>query len=190
MHSDVRSSRNDVFVLKYWGSLIAAVPAVTLWHDATVIGRLVIVLPFALAAFFLATLVELRIQNGGISYRRFVSWVRVEDGDILATDLAAVPIVGRMSLRRPVLPWGRVYFVLDAPRRRGLFERGEYQLVTALQGRPIPPRPVEPRSSTYRRLGSGLAIGVVAAIVLIAYARRDTVLPPDPTPPSPSGAAS
>lgn len=167
----IRSHRVNAALLKFWAPLLWLAPMATLSRGHLFTGRLLICVPSTLAAVFYLSLAIIRLDNGDLRYRRFLTWTPLPRGEILSGGASWHPLIGYIRLKRPVFPWGRLYFVLDPNLNTNPFSRGDYALVHFLTGDAGPQQRRSPsegaprnRSLELKLVAAGL-IGVVVSLL-------------------------
>lgn len=113
-NQDEFQTNSDVyFVLKLWLPLILlAGMSVVLRqaHHAYALG-----LPIALWAVFNLSAAQVKAGDQVLKYRRLFRWKQVAYEEIRECKVSWLPALGFLRLRQFVPPWGKVYFVLEAP---------------------------------------------------------------------------
>lgn len=108
----IQSDRISVLFYKGWCPFICTGAAVTILGGEFFTRRLLLAFPFIAAALFGASLASIRVQDGAVSYRRLLRWKRIPWDRIRSAQVQFSP-VGSLRLTRFLLPWGRLYFVLE-----------------------------------------------------------------------------
>lgn len=90
--------------------------------------------PLIAGAAFLLSLAEVRAEAGVLRYRRFLRWKEIGYDEISKCGTAWPPFVGFLKLQDFILPWGRVYFVLDGSLFENPFRGSESELMRHILG--------------------------------------------------------
>jgi|SRR5215467_4298477 len=118
----LRSDRSEVFRHRY-GPLIFFFVIVTLifWRVGFHSVQLFFLFPLFLLSLFHLSLAEVEVSAEGIRYRRLSGRGTVSFEEVESCGLSIARMeVGYIRLRRFVLPWGKLYFILDYPDSKGL----------------------------------------------------------------------
>lgn len=103
----LRSDIQSVIIIKYIGVGITLI-AISL--IATPIGSLFLFLPFMSPFLFGITVAEIRVTKHSIQYRHyFLPWRTIKHTDIIK--VGKIWVYGYIKLSKPVMPWGRLYFI-------------------------------------------------------------------------------
>lgn len=128
--------------------------------------RIVFILPFLLAAWFLVTLAIVQVRGGTLRYRRLFTWTNLEFPEVLASGQRWG--LGYVRLKRFVFPWGRLYFVLDRNLNSNPFQPGDYALLRHLRRERVLVEDATPSSRSdddrMRRVKL-VSVGAVGAVV-------------------------
>ena len=128
----LRSHPTSVFILKFWLPLILLGCTFVFWMGQFRWAQLVILIPLFLGILFNASLAVLQIPDGSIRFRRWFKWKRLAYDEIVGCGILGGGI-GSIRLKRFLLPWGRLYFVLDANEKP--FGRGNHPLLRFIEKR-------------------------------------------------------
>ena len=102
----------QVYGWKYWAPVLLAVSGAALFADNSAILASAL---WSAAAFF-CSVAQLEVShNGKIRYRRYFDWKEIDRRDLVGCGDAWM--FGYLRLKTPVIPWGRLYFVLDASQK-------------------------------------------------------------------------
>jgi hypothetical protein len=169
MNSDLalRSQRTNVFLAKFWGPTLCIVATIGIFSKDFLSWRILFASPLIIAALFGASLATLELRGGILRYRRLFRWTTISNSEITASGVVWQPFIGFLSLDRFILPWGRIYFVLDQNTNLNPFRRGDYPILRYLKKEPVPSgtEPAEPIGVKDRSLKLNLLIaGAVGAI--------------------------
>ncbi len=162
LKSDVWATRNAKYSLPFILTFFCA----GMLLSNFVIGRLVVICPVMVAATFFLSLATVEVRGGVLRYRRFLKWTNVDEKTILGFGEFLYGTIGYVRLTRPVFPWNKLYFVLDARPRVSPFTLGDSLLLEYLKypGHPYKQEPSAipppPRSLSNRAL---LLVGLAAA---------------------------
>jgi hypothetical protein len=86
--------------------------------------------PFQFSSLhYLGRLSPSLIRGGDIYYRRLFKWTAIRENEIVSGTAEWPGVIGFLGLTRPMFPWGRLYFVLDAKSDPNPFHKGEYPLL-------------------------------------------------------------
>lgn len=162
-----QSDRTSVLFYKIWCSLLSMGAAATILGGEQTRRDVVLALPFLVAALFLVSLADVRIQNGTISYRRLLRWREIPKEQVKSARVV-FPHLASLRLKRFLFPWGNLYFVQQPEQMQAVDDLLQNQ------------KPLEPQqqnltiSATHTKLYS-----VIAACIgfLVYYAAR-SFLPP------------
>jgi hypothetical protein len=127
----LRSHPSSVFGLKYYVPLLLFGFTFIFWNSHFRFGALVILIPLLIGLLFHASLAILQVPDGNILYRRLFKWKTLRFDEITGCGEFGVWGIGYIRLSQFVLPWGRLYFVLDTNGK--LFGRGDYPLLRFIQ---------------------------------------------------------
>jgi hypothetical protein len=129
--SMLRSHPTSVFGLKYYAPLLLFGCTFIFWNSRFRFGALVILIPLLIGLLFHASLAILQVPDGNIRYRRLFKWKKLHFDEITGCGQFGVWGIGYIRLNQFVLPWGKLYFVLDTKGK--LFGRGDYPLLRFIQ---------------------------------------------------------
>jgi hypothetical protein len=127
----LRSHPTLVFVLKLWAPIILFLGSFVFWMSKFRWGQLVILIPLFLGMFFHLSFAEMQIPDGKIRFRRLFKWKKLAYDEIVGCGVTWGGGIGYLRLKRFLLPWGKLYFVLDANEK--LFGRGTHPLLRFIQ---------------------------------------------------------
>lgn len=170
MRTELRSDSATALLVKYFGSLIWGIGAIGVFGADFPTWRFLPALPLLLLAAFQVSLAVVEVRDGVIRYRRFFKWAEVQPEEVLNARLLWPPFVGSIKLKKFVLPWGRLYFVLDKNKESNPFRRGEFPLVRYLdKEEPYRNAQDSARSSKARSMGLLLAacIGILSCLMTL-----------------------
>ena len=122
---------STVFTIKIWAPLLIAA-GIALFERDSHGWRACLAFPAIGLLFFFVTLAVLELDLRGVRYKRFFTWVAIEQSEIDRCGAIWPPFVGYVKLKHFVFPWGRIYFVLDRNVARGPFWRSDFGLLRAL----------------------------------------------------------
>jgi hypothetical protein len=123
----LRSHPSSVLVLKYYAPLLLFGLTFIFWNSHFRFGALVILIPLLIGLLFHASLAILQVLDGNIRYRRLFKWKKLRFDEITGCGEFGVWGIGYIRLNQFVLPWGKLYFILDTNEK--LFGRGDYPLL-------------------------------------------------------------
>ena len=83
------------------------------FSNGTFAQRVISTIPMLAAFVFFISLVSLRVQNGIVSYRHVLRWIVIDPNELRGSGILWPNTIGYVRLGRPVLPFGRIFFVLD-----------------------------------------------------------------------------
>lgn len=182
----LQSCRRSIVIIKYFGSILWFAACALLFEDKILTWRVVFALPFVLVAIFHLSLAVVQLRGKTLRYRRFLKWRTIDQDEIVAAGAVWPPFIGYMRLNDFLLPWGRLYFVLDCNMNPNPFKPGDYALLRFLinkgvaQGRGRPPSTgtTEDRLLKLKLVTVGLAGAMLSCIWRIALspARYQSVL--------------
>ena len=127
----LRSHPSSVFVLKYYTPLLLFGSTSIFWNSHFRFGALIILIPLVIGLLFHASLAVLQVPDGKIRYRRLFKWKKLRFDEISGGGEFGVWGIGYIRLNKFVLPWGKLYFVLDAKGK--LFGHDDYLLLRFIQ---------------------------------------------------------
>lgn len=111
----LRSGFGKIFVGRILMPSLFVVASVLIFTDnrVTIYGHLLAV-PLILLALFGYSLVQIDADSAVIRFRRFFKWRTLKYEQITDCGISRLLIfpAGYLRLRRPVFPWGKLYFVL------------------------------------------------------------------------------
>ena len=166
-----RSRPTNVYLAKFFGPLILMVPALGIFVQDFGSWRILLTLPFVIAAVFAVSIAILEVRNGGLRYKRFLRWRPIQEGEIVTAGVMWNGFIGYLQLRRFVPPWGRLYFALDADLDPNPFHRPDYALLRYLRKEPISPgQGSAPRSSAGSlklRLTLWTGLGILSSAMIL-----------------------
>lgn len=173
MQIHFRSAAVTVFIVKYFGSLIWVAVALGVFTADFPTWRSVFTIVPILLATFHASLAVVEVRDGVIRYRRIYKWDEIPPSELLSAKIVWPPFIGSIKLKKFFFPWGRLYFVLDKNTQSNPFRRGEFPLVSYLNGHKLhgdEQRPAMPLGSNFASLRLLLASGIgILACLMIFY---------------------
>ena len=175
-----QSSSSNVWLLKVWAPLFWLVWTVALFKNDVFSIRIVACIPFVLAFVFHISLAIVRIREGRIEYRQFLQWKPLSSTDVVSSGLIWPPFIGFLQLRKPRLPWGRLFFVLDPESARRSARREGLGIVAYLstnrdaEARPMT-NPDEVGDVRYSKLVGAGVCGIIVSFVRV-YLSQTIVL--------------
>jgi len=95
-------------------------------------ARLFVIAAFLLFALFMLSLAVMEVRDGTIRYCRLFKWRTITKEEISEVRVEWEPFIASMRLRKYLLPWGRLYFLLDANSNTNPFGKGKYPLIKYL----------------------------------------------------------
>lgn len=127
------SDPTKLFLTRLWSPLIFGGGAILImgnnWRGLWVLW------PFILWAIFLLSLAEVRVEPDSLRYRRLFKWRKVTYDEITRCGAAWPPFMGFLGLRSFVLPWGRLYFVLDGSLYDNPFRQPDSEIIRLVDAR-------------------------------------------------------
>src|SRR5690349_21635782 len=102
--------------LKYYAPLLFVTFSIGMLYGGFTSRRLLVIFPALIAAFFFLSLANLELRGRVLRYRRFLKWTTLEVDEIRSSGAAWPGVIGYVRLHHYVIPWGRLYFVLDDRR--------------------------------------------------------------------------
>jgi len=172
MQTELRSAVPAVLVVKCWGPLILVIGALGVFGADFPTWKFLPAIPLLLLAIFHASVAVVEVRGGVIRYRRLFKWADIQSEEVLSARPVWPPLLGSIKLKRFVLPWGRLYFVLDKNRESNPFRRGVFPLVCYLnkeelhtdsQNSAIPSKP----SSVSLRLLLSACVGILSCLMTL-----------------------
>lgn len=177
--NQARSDREKMFMMRIWAPLICLAGSLSVFGVRW--PGLVLAFPFILAALFLLSLAEMQALPEGFRYRRLLKWKPFRGADLLQVYSARSWLVGCVKLNRLVLPWGRLYFVLDGSFHENPFRQRESKLLRRLRASatghedPFPiSGPAEP-PTTLTLLGAGAAGTLISSLSVLLHAESPAI---------------
>jgi len=141
---------SNSFVIRRWFPLLCFSAAFLEFRGSFWSG-LSFALPLLLWGFFSFTIAEVRAGEAQLSYRRLFRWRAIAYSEIVGCGIAWMPSVGSLKLRRPLLPWGKLYFVLPGSGFEFAWRGGQTEFTRwvnfKIRGEPVE-LPVEEAAST------------------------------------------
>jgi hypothetical protein len=125
----LRSQLRNVFLTKLLGPLLCVGGSLLVFGEDFPSKRFLLAIPFLVAAFFGVSLAIVEVRGGGLRYRRLFKWTTIPEDQIAWARVEWPPVIGSVSLKRFLFPWGRLYFILDKSTESSPFRRGEFPLV-------------------------------------------------------------
>lgn len=108
----LKTRRTALLVVKLWFPLLI-LGGTWLSLRGTYAAAVTFGVPMVLWALFNFTACELWADERDVRYRRFFKWRAIPYSDILRCEVSwRILPMGSLKLRRPVPPWGKIYFVL------------------------------------------------------------------------------
>lgn len=140
----VRSHKGMSANTKFYVPMILIAFSIGMLYGGFTSRRLLVICPALVAAFFFLSVADLKVADGVLRYRRFLKWMPIESGEVRSSGVAWPGVIGYIRLHRYLVPWGKLYFVLDEPPLRG----GNSALLACLESRkhsedhgsPLPPK--------------------------------------------------
>jgi hypothetical protein len=129
----LRSHPSLVFTLKYWAPIVLFGGTFVFWNNQFRWAQLVFLIPLIVGLLFHASLAVVQIPDGNIRYRRLLNWKNLSYDEIVECGVSWGAGIGYIRLKHFLLPWGKLYFVLD--RNDKLFGRGTHPLLRFIQER-------------------------------------------------------
>jgi hypothetical protein len=133
-----QSSSSNVWLLKFWAPLFLLTWTVAIFKDDVFRIRIIASAPFVLAFVFHISLAAVRIRDGRIGYRRFLQWKPLLLTDVVSSGVIWPPFIGSLCLRKSLLPWGRLFFILDPESARPSSRRDGLGILGYLQQKQQP----------------------------------------------------
>lgn len=170
---------NAVFVVKFVEPLLGLVgislPVVTVISRGKGLFLLWVFAPGYLLAAFLLTAAQIRPEGDHVRYRRFGKWKKIPFCDVLKCEMGTWPGIGSLTLRRPMAPWGKLYFVIEThdgwlPKGTRLAQYINEKARGKVVAREAPDMMPAPRTARQDRLrclaafGGGIAYGAVTTL--------------------------
>lgn len=109
----LRSHKRRAAEMKYYVPMLLIAFSIGMLYDGFSTRRLLVICPALVAAFFFLSLANLDAADGVLRYRRFLKWVAIEPSEVRGSGVAWPGMVGYVRLHRYVVPWKKLYFVLD-----------------------------------------------------------------------------
>jgi hypothetical protein len=177
----LRSQSTDVFLTKLWAPLICFVATLGIFGGEFPTWRFLFASPLILAALFGLSVAVVEVRDGVLRYRRFLRWTVVPRGDVISSGVVWPGFIGYLRLRRPIFPWGRLYFALDENLDPNPFRRGDYRLLRFLRSERVHEfEQIEKAALPGKKIGRayGLAFAVgMASSFLFAYLSQNSARP-------------
>jgi hypothetical protein len=168
--SQLRSSGDSALVIKLWLPLVATVGALGVFGSDFLTWRFLPAIPLLCLSVFLASLAIVEVRGGILRYRLLFKWKELRSEDLVKAKSIWPPFIGSIQLRKPVLPWGRLYFVLDRNTESNPFRRGEFPLISFINKDNRTSSDVSPSllsGSSSARLVAATALGILSCVVLL-----------------------
>jgi hypothetical protein len=186
MRATLRSNPGSVFVVKVW------VPILLTYSAAAVFGRdfpsrrsVIMIALLALAAFAASTAI-VEVRDGSIRYRRLLKWKVLARDEVIGASEFLGPLAS-LQLNRNVLPWGRIYFVLDLDTGRA-FKPRDSRLLSYIRGYKSLETPNESLVSSHQGTrsltGLKLLLASVGGLLVNGFFRILWKLTPAPSAPT------
>jgi hypothetical protein len=176
MISGLRSSQNTAVIIKYWMPLVCAGGALGVFGREFPTLRFLPALPLLFIAFFQASLAVVELRGDVLRYRLLFKWREVPREDVVKATLIWAPFIGSIQLKKPISPWGRLYFVLDKNIEPNPFRGAEFPIVSCLnknhtdtQTSSVPTN----YDSFGLRLFTAAAIGILACLIILYLTPQD-----------------
>jgi hypothetical protein len=127
--------------------------------------RVVFTLPPILLAVFLSSLATIEAANGRMRYRRFVTWRNLDQDEIQRSGKSSVLIgdIGYLQLSHYLVPWGKLYFVLDRGTFMRIFVPRDYGLIKSSSKAVVDPGPDDAHDAIRTRVPLNVQ-GLVCAL--------------------------
>jgi hypothetical protein len=143
-------------------------------------------IPFSWGIFNL-TLAQMKVHEGGLSYRRFLKWRELLYEDIRECRSSILPATGYVRLNRFLWPWGKLYFV-NLRHARGESEQRLTDVINACRTDFRDDISIHNEGELRRQAGNLGKLSVAAVLAGVAYSVvLSYVLPPLPPEDSLSG---
>src|SRR5215472_12263793 len=107
---NLRSQAKNVFLTKLWAPVLCVGAVLLVFGEDFPNGRFLLAIPFLVAAVFGASLAVVEVRDGGARYRRMFRWTTIPEDQVVSARVEWPPVIGSVSLRRFLFPWGRLYF--------------------------------------------------------------------------------
>ena len=104
-----------VIIFKLWFPFL--ISAGTFAVFSTGKHRVATSLPFLLLALLYLSAAQIRIEHNGVRYRRIWHWKRVPYERIVKVRVSFLPGLGFLKFTDILLPWGKLYYVLEEPSK-------------------------------------------------------------------------
>lgn len=137
--SALQSRFANVLNIKLLMPVIFLIPALSILAEDYGTWRLVFTFPLIVVSMFGVSIATVKVQGGVLRYRRFFTWTAIHDDEIKDAGTVWPPFIGYLRLNRSVLPWGRIYFALDAKSDANPFHRGDYPLISYIKNKSTRP---------------------------------------------------
>jgi hypothetical protein len=182
MHSSsivLRSQSTNILLTKFWGPLLCIAATFGIFANDFLSWRVLLALPLIIGALFGISTAAVELRDGVLRYRRLFQWTTIPHGEIVAAGVIWHPLIGYVRLKRPIFPWGRLYFVLDKNLRPNPFRPGDYALLQYLRNETISPQPPENPTQNRALRANGLVfVAGIASSFMLNYlipAYRQTI---------------
>lgn len=105
------------FVFKYWAALLLFIAAFLIagWDLFQYPARIPLALVLLTWALLSLTAADVRMTEDALLYRRFRRWKPLRYSEITECRLCWWAVYGSMTLKCPVMPWRKLYFVTARP---------------------------------------------------------------------------
>ncbi len=129
----LRSQLGKIILAKVWGSVLCAGSGLLIVGPDFPNRRCFLALPFFVASLFTASLAILEVRDGVLHYKRLFKWTTISESEIVNARVEWSPIIGSLRLNSLLLPWGRLYFILDDNIDPNPLHEGTYALLRSIQ---------------------------------------------------------
>jgi hypothetical protein len=169
---------------KYYVPLILIAFSIGMFSGEFVTRRLLVICPIILAAVFFLSLAIIEVNSGVLRYRRFLKWIPIDESEVRGSGVSWPGVIGYIRLSRYVVPWRRLYFVLDDGPGRNPFARGDSFLLAYLSKRAQPKYQDPLKSGHTVDPFSNLILLILGLAGAAFYSMMRVFLPPLPPPPA------
>ena len=130
----LHSQKTNAFVLKVFGPIILFGIGMGVFHKNLFSWRFIFIIPFLIAGLFFLTLAVVRVRNKSFQFRRLFNWENIDLCYVRECGILWPGLIGYIRLSYSVLPWGKLYFVLDENSDPNPLRKGHHQLLQYLEG--------------------------------------------------------
>jgi hypothetical protein len=162
---------------KYYIPLILVTFSAGMLFDGLLSRRLLVVCPILLVALFFLSLATVDCRSGVLRYRRFLKWISIDEREILGCGVSWPGVIGYLRLRHYVIPWKRLYFVLDVPPGQNPFTRRGSALLAYVRSRTDKRHQDSPQFETVAHTASAVSTLVAGLAGAISYCLAHVFLP-------------